>query len=80
MAPGRSAADAGARRLDGRFVRAGGCGTPDRASEGAKDRRRSTNDESPLIGVELAGASMWVCRGADVATVTAIIKALKAAK
>lgn len=53
---------------------------PDRALESAKDGRQSTNDESPLIGVELAGASMWVCRGADVATVTAIIKALKATK
>lgn len=53
---------------------------PGRALKGAKDERQSGNDESPLIGVELAGASMWVCRGADVSTVTAIIKALKAAK
>ena len=37
-------------------------------------------DEAPLIGVEIDGASMWVCRGAEVATVTAIVRALKGAK
>ncbi len=78
------------RRADRRRVLAQGGSTdalfvpavmdaPGRELEGGKDRR-SADDETPLIGVELAGASMWVCRGADVATVTAIIKALKVAK
>jgi transposase len=37
----------------------------------------TADDESPLIGVEVGGASMWICRGADIRTVTAIVKALK---
>jgi transposase len=40
----------------------------------------ATDDESPLIGVEVGGASLWICRGADIATVTAIVKALKGAR
>ena len=45
-----------------------------------QDRRRSSDDETPLISVEVGGASMRICRGADITTVTAIIKALKGAK
>jgi transposase len=45
-----------------------------------KRRRAPAEDESPLIGLEVKGASMWICRGADVATVMAIVKALKGGK
>ena len=45
------------------------------ATRAPKSRRASVDDESPLIGVEVDGASMWICRGADVATVMAIVKA-----
>lgn len=34
----------------------------------------------PLIGFDLEGSSVWICPGADVRMVTAIIQALKAAK
>jgi hypothetical protein len=30
--------------------------------------------------IEIDGASMWICRGADVATVTAIVQTLKGCK
>jgi transposase len=40
----------------------------------------ATADDSPLIGVEVGGASLWIRRGADIATVTAIVKALKGVK
>ena len=48
--------------------------------EDGQEERGSVDAEAPLIGVEINGASMWVCRGADVATVTAIVKALKGSK
>lgn len=37
-------------------------------------------EAAPLIGVDLDGASMWVCPGADAGMVRAIIRALKASK
>ena len=37
-------------------------------------------EAAPLIGFDLDGASVWVCPGADVGMVTAIIRALKASK
>ncbi len=39
-----------------------------------------SDEESPLIGFDLDGASVWVCRGADAGMVTAIIRALKASR
>ena len=44
-----------------------------------KDEQASV-EAAPLIGVDLDGASMWVCPGADAGMVTAIIRALKAPK
>jgi transposase len=35
-------------------------------------------EELPLVGFDLEGASVWVCRGADIEMVRAIIRALKA--
>jgi transposase len=35
-------------------------------------------EETPLIGFDIEGASVWVCRGADIGMVKAIIRALKA--
>ena len=35
-------------------------------------------EELPLVGFDLEGASVWVCRGADIEIVRAIIRALKA--
>jgi transposase len=35
-------------------------------------------EEMPLLGFDLEGASVWVCRGADIGMVRAIIRALKA--
>lgn len=35
-------------------------------------------EDTPLIGFDLEGSSVWVCRGADIEMVTAIIAALKA--
>jgi hypothetical protein len=35
--------------------------------------------EMPLLGFDLEGASVWVCRGAEIGMVRAIIRALKAA-
>jgi transposase len=35
-------------------------------------------EEMPLIEFDLEGASVWVCRGADIGMVRAIIRALKA--
>ena len=46
--------------------------------ESRKDQ--PANDAAPLIGFELDGASVWVCAGADVGVVTAIIRALKGSK
>ena len=37
-------------------------------------------EAEPLIGFDLDGASVWICPGADVGMVTAIIRALKASK
>jgi transposase len=34
--------------------------------------------EMPLLGFDLEGASVWVCRGAEIGMVRAIIRALKA--
>jgi transposase len=42
------------------------------------DASDASAEETPLIGFELESASVWVCRGADVEMVTAIIAALKA--
>jgi transposase len=44
-----------------------------------KDEQAS-GEATPLIGVDLDGASVWVCPGADAGMVTAIIRALKASK
>lgn len=49
-------------------------------NDAQKNRRHSIDAERPLIGVEIAGASLRVYGGADVATVMAIIRALKVAK
>jgi transposase len=35
-------------------------------------------EETPLVGFDLEGASVWVCRGADIEMVRGIIAALKA--
>jgi transposase len=35
-------------------------------------------EETPLLGFDLEGASVWVCRGAEIGMVRAIIRALKA--
>lgn len=35
-------------------------------------------EEMPLLGFDLEGASVWVCRGAEIGMVSAIIRALKA--
>lgn len=53
---------------------------PIHALNAQKDRRQSRDAEGPLIRVEVAGASVWVCGNADVATVTAIIRTLKVAR
>jgi hypothetical protein len=53
---------------------------PRELGDGQPDQRGSIDAEAPLISVEIAGASMWICRGADVATVTAIVKALRGSK
>jgi transposase len=37
-----------------------------------------TAEEMPLLGFDLEGASVWICRGADSGMVRAIIQALKA--
>jgi transposase len=37
-------------------------------------------EADPLIGFELEGANVWICRGADAGMVTTIIRALKAAR
>jgi transposase len=37
-----------------------------------------TAEEMPLLGFDLEGASVWVCRGAEIGMVRAIIRALKA--
>ena len=42
------------------------------------DASDASAEETPLIGFELESASVWVCRGADIEMVTAIIAALKA--
>jgi transposase len=34
-------------------------------------------EETPLVGFDLEGASVWVCRGADIVMVKGIIAALK---
>lgn len=43
-------------------------------------QEQASADAHPLIGFDLEGASVWVCAGADVGVVTAIIRALKASK
>ena len=37
-------------------------------------------EELPLVGFDLEGASVWVCRGADIEMVRAIIRALRRAR
>jgi transposase len=49
----------------------------DKGAREPTGRRASADGGNPLIGVEIGGASVWICRGADVGTVTAIVKALK---
>jgi transposase len=46
------------------------------AAEGAAAGHAA--EELPLVGFDLEGASVWVCRGADIEMVRAIIRALKA--
>ena len=48
--------------------------------DGQPEQRGSIDAEAPFISVEIDGASLWICRGADVAMVTAIVKALKGSK
>jgi transposase len=48
--------------------------------ETADRKPKGVDDGNPLIGFDLAGASVWICGGADAEVVTAIIHALKATK
>lgn len=46
--------------------------------EAAGSAAEEAAEEMPLLGFDLEGASVWVCRGAEVGMVKAIIRALKA--
>ena len=48
--------------------------------EAPLEEEQALAEAAPLIGFDLDGASVWVCPGADVGMVTAIIRALKASK
>jgi hypothetical protein len=43
-------------------------------------QNRAEDDATPLVGFDIGGASVWVCRGAEIELVTAIIRALKATR
>ncbi len=45
-----------------------------------KDLEPQAPHTDPLIGFELEGANVWICPGAEVGMVSAIIRALKATK
>jgi transposase len=47
---------------------------------GAEVQNRAEDDATPLVGFDIGGASVWVCRGAEIELVTAIIRALKATR
>jgi transposase len=54
---------------------------PAREVEAVTEKQECAEDDvAPLIGFDMDGASVWVCRGADVGMVTAIIRALKATR
>jgi transposase len=44
---------------------------------GAAEQNQAEDDAMPTVGFDIDGASVWVCCGAEIDMVTAIIRALK---